>query len=256
VTESDHERGAKLGQRLGGESFERVVRSLSETDAELAAYLVAHAYGTIWSRPGLSLADRELVVIAALASQGFLPQLKWHIGAALNLGVEPETLREVLIQVVPFAGWPAALNALGVMREAFAERNIPLADVPRPPASPLGREALRARGLERGGQVYADYAGIEQTLADYDPELAGYLTEHAYGQIYDRPGLDMRRRELIAVAMLTALQRLPQLAGHLVGAHRVGCSALETKEVIVTLTLYVGWPAALNALEVWKRHRT
>jgi alkylhydroperoxidase/carboxymuconolactone decarboxylase family protein YurZ len=73
----------------------------------------------------------------------------------------------------------------------------------------------------------------------------------APASFHDRPGLDTRRRELVAVSLLTTLQWLPQLRGHLVDAHRIGCSRIETKEVIVTLVLYVGWPATLNALRVW-----
>ena len=49
---------------------------------------------------------------------------------------------------------------------------------------------------------------------------------------------------------------MPQLAGHIEGAHRVGCTHAETKEVIITLLLYAGWPAALNALEVWRQKTT
>jgi hypothetical protein len=74
-----------------------------------------------------------------------------------------------------------------------------------------------------------------------------------YEQVYSRPGLDLRRRELCAVAMLTTLQRLPQLGAHIESAHRSGALPSETKEVIITLLLYTGWPATLDALEVWKQ---
>jgi 4-carboxymuconolactone decarboxylase len=248
-----HQRGLEVGYELGGDSFSAVVGKLEEVDHELADYLVGNAYGEIMSRPQLPLADRELAIISCLAVQGHLPQLEWHIAAALRIGVPPEAVREVLVQVIPYAGWPPALNALGAMKKVFLERQISLERVPPRPASRPERSALTLVGRERGAAVYADYAGVERSLAEYDPELPGYLTENSYGQIYARPGLDLRQRELIAVAMLTAQQRLPQLGWHIEGAHRVGSSPLETKEVIITMLLYVGWPAALNALEVWKQ---
>ena len=115
------------------------------------------------------------------------------------------------------------------------------------------REQLRQRGLANGGEVYADYPAVEAVLAGYDAELPAYLTENSYGQVYARDGLSMRHRELVAIAMLTAQQQLTQLGWHIDGALRVGCTLGETKEVIVTLLLYLGWPSTLNALEVWKQ---
>jgi 4-carboxymuconolactone decarboxylase len=237
-----------LGTRLGGPSFTSVVHDLRVTDAGLAESLVADGYGSVLSRGGLALRDRELVIVAALACQGSLPQLKWHVAAALRIGVEPPAVREALIQVIPYAGWPKALNALTAMREVFAERQVKLAPpAPSPPANP------QDRGRENGSRVYRDYAALERTLAELDPELPRYLTEQAYGGIYDRPGLTLRERELVAVAMLATLQQWPQLAWHIEGAHRVGATPVETKEVLVTLLLYSGWPTVLNALEQWKR---
>lgn len=247
--DESYEQGLKLGLRLGGPAFQQTVDKLNAVDPELAGYLVGDAYGKVLSRGTLGLDDRELCVIGALACRAHLPQLEWHIAAALNVGATPEAIREVLVQSQPYAGWPTALNALAVMAAVFAERGI--AAKPVAP-SDLGREQLRQRGRENGGLIYDDFAAIEAAVRQYDAELAGYLTENAYGQIYARSGLTVRQRELVAVAMLTAQQQLRQLGWHITGALRVGCSAAEIKEVIVTMLLYTGWPSTLNALEVWK----
>lgn len=251
VRGQDYENGLELGGRLGGETFAPLVAQLRAIDEALADDLVEHAYGRVLSRPGLELSDRELVIVAALGAQGSLPQLEWHLAAALRIGVPAEALREVLIQLVPFAGWPCALNALGCMKRVLSERQLAFTDLEQVPRSSTDRAQLAEIGRRHGADVYPDFPSLERATAECDAELAAYLTENAYGQIYDRPGLDMRRRELVAVSVLTTLQRLPQLRGHLVGAHRVGCSRTETKEVIITLVLYVGWPAVLNALRVW-----
>lgn len=243
-------RGLELGLRLGGPAFQQTIDTLRAADPELANYLVADGYGKVLSRGDLSLEDRELCVIAALTCRGHMPQLKWHIAAALNIGVAPEAIREVLVQSQPYAGWPTSLNALATMTSTFSERNVAAKPAP---ASDLTRQQLEQRGRENGGRVYADYAAVEGVLHGYDAELPGYLTENAYGQVYARPGITLQQRELVAVAMLTAQQQLTQLAWHIEGGLRVGCSAAELKEVIVTMLLYLGWPSTLNALEVWKK---
>lgn len=245
-----YDRGLKLGTELGGPSFQRTIDTLRAVDPELVGYLVADGYGKVLSRGNLSLENRELCVIAALACRAHLPQLTWHLGAALNIGVAPEAIREVLVQTQPYAGWPTSLNALATMAATFAERGV----VAKPlPNADLSREQLARRGRDNGGRIYADYGAVEGALAGYDSELASYLTENAYGQVYARSGLTLQQRELIAVAMLTAQQQLTQLAWHIEGGLRVGCTASELKEVIVTMLLYLGWPSTLNALEVWKK---
>ena len=248
--EDSFARGLKLGTRLGGAAFQQTVEALAAADSELVQYLVADAYGKVLSRGDLSLEDRELCIIAALACRAHLPQLKWHVAAALNIGVSPETIREALVQCQPYAGWPTCLNALSVMSAVFAEQGRTLTQEPTPR---LERSELRERGLANGAKIYPDYAAVEAAVASYDSELAVYLTENAYGQIYARGQISVQQRELVAIAMLTAQQQLTQLAWHLRGALRVGCTPAETKEVIVTMLLYVGWPSTLNALEIWQQ---
>jgi 4-carboxymuconolactone decarboxylase len=235
---------------LVGAAFQLTVASMAAADSELAQYLVADAYGKVLSRAGLSLEDRELCIIAALACRAHLPQLKWHMAAALNIGVIPEAIREVLVQSQPYAGWPTCLNALSAMTAVFAEQGRTLTAEPAPR---LERSELRERGLANGGKIYPDYAAVEAVVAGYDSELADYLTENASGQIYARGKISVQQRELVAIAMLTAQQQLTQLAWHLRGAHRVGCTHAQTKEVIVTMPLYVGWPSTLNALAIWQQ---
>lgn len=245
-----YDRGLSLGMRLGGPAFQQTIDTLRSADPELVDYLVADGYGKVLSRGNLALGDRELCIVAALACRSHLPQLKWHIAASLNIGVSPEAIREVLVQALPYAGWPTSLNALSTMATTFEERGVQAK--PAPPTE-LTRQELAQRGRQNGRQVYADYSAVENTVQGYDAELASYLTENAYGQVYARPGLTLQQRELVAVAMLTAQQQLTQLGWHVEGALRVGCSAAEIKEVIVTMLLYLGWPSTLNALEVWKK---
>jgi 4-carboxymuconolactone decarboxylase len=98
------------------------------------------------------------------------------------------------------------------------------------------------------GQVERIVAG----LADIAPDFARYLVEFAFGDIYARPGLDLRSRQIATVAALTTLGAPPQLKAHIQGALSVGCSREEIVEVIMQMAVYAGFPAALNGLALAK----
>lgn len=89
---------------------------------DLGRYIVEFAFGDIYSREGLSLRDRELVTVAMLAAMGGRePQLEVHIGAALNVGLTEEEIEEAIIQTVPYAGFPTAINAMNAFKRVVAK---------------------------------------------------------------------------------------------------------------------------------------
>ncbi|HEU0229666.1 MAG TPA: carboxymuconolactone decarboxylase family protein [Burkholderiaceae bacterium] len=93
-----------------------------------------------------------------------------------------------------------------------------------------------------GGQVVESLAGIA-------PDFARYLIEFPFGDIYSRPGLDLKSREIAVVAALTALgNAAPQLRVHIHAALNVGVTREEVIETIMQMAVYAGFPAALNGL--------
>ena len=90
---------------------------------------------------------------------------------------------------------------------------------------------------------------MAQSLADIAPDFARYLVEFPFGDIYSRPGLDLRAREIAVIAALTAMGNArPQLKVHLHAALNVGLSREEIVEVLMQMAVYAGFPAALNGL--------
>lgn len=90
---------------------------------------------------------------------------------------------------------------------------------------------------------------VVESLKDICPDLARYIIEFPFGDIYSRPGLDVKSREIATVAALTALgTAAPQLKVHIHGALNVGCSREEVVEVILQMAVYAGFPAALNGM--------
>ncbi|MYN30411.1 carboxymuconolactone decarboxylase family protein [Duganella levis] len=106
------------------------------------------------------------------------------------------------------------------------------------------------RGLEKLREIDGD-AGqrVIDSLQDIAPDFARYLIEFPFGDIYARPGLDLKSREIAVVAALTAMgNAAPQLKVHLQAALNVGVSREEIVETIMQMAVYAGFPAALNGL--------
>jgi len=119
-------------------------------------------------------------------------------------------------------------------------------------ASPRGAEDGRyRRGLARLAEIDGE-AGqrVVEGLRGVAPDLGRYVVEFAFGDVYSRPGLDLRSREIATVAALAALGNArPQLKVHLHAALNVGCTRAEVVEVLIQMALYAGFPAALNGVE-------
>ena len=121
-------------------------------------------------------------------------------------------------------------------------------------------ETRYERGLQRLNEVDREQVDrIVAGLQDIAPDFATYLVEFPFGDIYARPGLDLRSRQIATVAALTALgTAAPQLKVHIAGALNVGCTREEITEVIMQIAVYAGFPAALNGLaaakDVFARH--
>jgi len=106
-----------------------------------------------------------------------------------------------------------------------------------------------ARGLRKLAEVDAEAAAaLTESLREVAPDLARYAIEFPFGDIFSRPGLDLRAREIANVAALTALGNArPQLKFHINGALNVGVSRQEIAEIVIQMAVYAGFPAALNA---------
>jgi len=117
------QRGLEIFERLYGEAGAKTLRSLEETAPDLARYVVEFAFGDIFARPGLDLKARELATVAALTAMGNSPaQLRAHMHGALNAGCTRQEIIEIVLQMVLYAGFPAAINGVQAAKEVFAER--------------------------------------------------------------------------------------------------------------------------------------
>ncbi|NYB52166.1 MAG: carboxymuconolactone decarboxylase family protein [Methanobacteriaceae archaeon] len=111
------------------------------------------------------------------------------------------------------------------------------------------------KGLDKLKIMNPDsYRNLEKLLEDIAPDMARYVAEFPYGDIYSRKGLDLKTRELITIASITTLGSAPlQLESHIHGALNVGCTPQEIIEVIIQMAVYAGFPAALNGIFTAKK---
>ncbi|CAH0537811.1 carboxymuconolactone decarboxylase family protein [Vibrio marisflavi] len=116
------EKGLELLSSIDGEAGHNVIASLDTISPDLAKHTV-EAFGDVYSRPNLDVKSREIATVAALTALGnCAPQLKVHLNAALNVGCSEEEIKEVIIQMSVYAGFPASLNGMFAFKEVLAER--------------------------------------------------------------------------------------------------------------------------------------
>lgn len=117
-------------------------------------------------------------------------------------------------------------------------------------ASQKAEESRLERGKRRLSEIDGEAGDkVIAALADIAPDFAAYLFEFPFGDIYSRPGLDLRAREIATIAALTALGNAsPQLKVHIEAGLNVGLSRNEITEIIMQMAVYAGFPAALNGL--------
>lgn len=188
--------------------------------------------------------ERHLCIVASAAASGDVALVASQVACARAEGVATARLEEALLQVVPYAGFPRALAAFAAARPALGPRAGAAAEAPAEAFPPAGDAAFRGVYGETADRVRAGLAGLH-------PLLPAWTTEFAYGRVLARPALDLRTRELLAVAILTALGGADDaLLGHMRAAVRLGASreAVAGAVAVVAPSCGAGKRAAARAL--------
>ena len=119
-----YKRGLENFRRITGRAGKGLTDTFDKTAPDLERYLMEFVFGDIYSRPALALKQRQLAAISALAALGTCqPQLVVHINGALNVGCTEAEVVEIILAVAIFAGFPAAINAMIIAKQVFADRD-------------------------------------------------------------------------------------------------------------------------------------
>jgi|SRR5690349_9703292 len=120
-----YQRGLEVLNAVDGGSAPAVMENLADIAPAMAHHIVAFGFGDIYSRPGLDPKQRQLVTLGILTALGGCePQLEVHIRTSLNVGLTPTEIVETFTHAAGYAGFPRALNAIGVAKRVFAERDL------------------------------------------------------------------------------------------------------------------------------------
>ena len=119
-----YEKGKKTLEGIQERSVEEIFRDLEDIAPDLSRFVIEFPYSEIYTREELDLKTREICTVAALTVLGTIPQLKDHIGAALNVGNSPAEIVEIIMQMSAYCGFPKSINAMVAAKEVLSERGI------------------------------------------------------------------------------------------------------------------------------------
>jgi 4-carboxymuconolactone decarboxylase len=199
-------------------------------------------FGEVWERTELAPRDRSLVTVATLISTGKVPQIGGHVRRALDNGVKPEEIGEVITHLAFYSGWPNAISAVSEVKTVFDERGI--APISNSEAARIELEA--AAETARSATVNANVAPTASALADLTNRVL-------FGDLWQRPDLSARDRSLVTMAALIAIGQPEQLPFHANRAMDNGLTNAEASEVVTHVAFYAGWPRAMSAVPVLQR---
>lgn len=216
------------------------VRSVSPA---LEHYTKTTVLDGVWKRAGLTPRDRSVVTVAALIARIQTIEMPLHFALALDNGVKPAEMSEIITHLAFYAGWANAMSAVAVAKDLFHQRGIGIDQLP--PAKdkllPLNEETESQRATQVANNFGAVSAGLVQNTTDV-----------LFRDLWLRPALAPRDRSLVTVSALIANGQTGQITYHLGRAMDNGLTQEQASEVLTQIAFYAGWPCAFSALPVVK----
>ena len=209
----------------------------------LEKYTQERLLGDVWKRPGLSPRDRSIVTLAALIARQQTIEMPYYFSLALDNGVKPREVSEIITHLAFYSGWANAVSAVAAAKEVFAQRQIGTDELPA--ASPRLLALDQAAEAQRAARVGEQFGQVA-------PGIVQYTTDVLFRDLWLRPDLAPRDRSLATVSALIASGQVAQMPYHLNRAMDNGLTQAQASEVITHLAFYVGWPNAFSALPVAK----
>ena len=209
----------------------------------LERYAQGALFGDLWRRPGLAPRDRSLVTLSALIARNQAAEMPRYLDLALDSGVKPGEVSEVVTHLAFYSGWANAMSAVAAARDVFARRGVGADQLPAasPELLPIDQAAEARRA-----------AGVAQQVGPVAPGLEQFTTDVLFRDLWLRPDLAPRDRSLVTVSALIASGQVAQVSYHLNRAMDNGLTRAEASEAVTHLAFYAGWPNAFSAVPVVK----
>ena len=190
---------------------------------------------------------RQMVILAATIAVQTPKRYEVAVKAALNVGITPVEIKEILYQAVPYVGLLKVLDLLDVTNKIFEERGIKL------PLEKQGTTSLENRfdkGLEVQKSIFGDVIDKNyENSPENQVHIQKFLSDNCFGDYYTRNGLDVKTRELITFSILISQGGCePQVKGHIAGNVNVGNDKQTLLNTVTALLPFIGYPRSLNAI--------
>ena len=220
------------------------MKNLYETDPEFAERLEQFAFHEVVNEEGQQLDDvtRHMAVLAALLGCQGLDEFKLELARALDAGLTPVMVKEVVYQAVDYLGIGRVRPFLNAVNEILEARGIKL---------PLEGQATTTmeNRLEKGAQAQVDIFGEGMKDAWKNGHINRWLAANCFGDYYTRTGLNLAQREMITFCFLAAQGGCePQLTVHAGGNMNLGNDKEFLIKVVSQCLPYIGYPRSLNAI--------
>jgi len=229
------------------ELFPNYKLTLKVTDPELIEIFDNFAFDEVLSYGNLDTKTRLMMILGSTIGSQALSEYKVMVGAALNIGITPIEVKEIVYQAVPYVGIAKAFDFIHATNEVLQSRGIKLPLEGQATTTPETR-------LEKGYEVQKSIFGnmidkMYETSPKNQLHIQKYLSANCFGDYYTRKGLDIKIRELLTFSIILSLGGCePQLKGHIQGNLNVGNDKEVLLSTITQLLPYVGYPRTLNAI--------
>lgn len=228
--------------------FPNHVSTLAVTDPELIETFDNFALDEVLRDEKLDARVRLMVQVAAIIASQAVREYRVMLGAALNVGVTPVEIKEIVYQAVPYVGMAKAIDFIHATNEVFTERGITL---PLPGQSTTTPENRYENGIAVQKQIIGDEL-VEKLYASAprdEQHIQRFLSANCFGDHLTRTGIDIPTRELVTFSMLVALGGCdPQVKGHVAANLNVGNDRARLIDVLTQLLPFIGYPRTLNGL--------
>jgi 4-carboxymuconolactone decarboxylase len=197
----------------------------------------------LWKRPQLSLRDRSIVTLSVLISRNQTVEMPFYFKRALDGGVTPAEIAEIITHLAFYSGWSNATAASFIVKQIFDERSIDIDQLSSADAALLPLD--EAAEKQRAQTVGENFGGVA-------PGVVQYTTDLLFRDLWLRPALAPRDRSVVTVSGLVANGQVAQIPYHLNRAMNNGLTGDEASEMLTQLAFYAGWPNVFSALPVFK----
>jgi 4-carboxymuconolactone decarboxylase len=217
-------------------------------DAEMLDYFDSFAWGEVYEHGSLDTRTRLLILLAAQIACQARTEFRLLVGAALDNGVTPVEVKEVVYHAIPYLGMSKVIDFGSIVNELLVDRGVAL---PLPGQSTTTPETRFAKGFEAQAAIIGEerLRELHDTASPDTAHIQRWLTENCFGDTYTRRGIDLVTRELLTFVLLVSHGGCDsQVRSHVSGNLRVGTGRQVLLDTLSQLVPFIGYPRMLNGL--------